>query len=345
MDISPTPVSTAHLTFEPALVSTGAVVPAPMRLPDEVQQLLVCPVCRSGLRAAGRSLECCGSTCGTAFPLVHGAPILINEQRSIFDIATFVDEQPTFFKPIARWREAISRRLPSLSANVTARQNFIRLRKQLLADTERPRVLVVGGSVLGDGMECLAEDPRIELIESDAAIGPRTELICDAHDLPFRDASLDAVIVQAVLEHVVDPHRAVGEIHRVLREGGLVYADTPFMQQVHGREFDFTRYTRLGHRRLFRDFREIDSGITCGPGMALAWSAYYFALSFFANAALRAAVAGLCRLSLFWLKYFDYLLIRRETALDAASAFYFLGEKTDQVLSDRELAASYRGGF
>jgi SAM-dependent methyltransferase len=279
------------------------------------------------------------------FPLVQGAPVLINEQRSIFDVATFVDQQPTFFKPISRWREAISRRLPSLSANITARRNFARLRELLLARTESPRVLVVGGSVLGDGMESLADDPRIELIESDAAVGPRTQLICDAHDLPFRDASLDAVIVQAVLEHVVDPPRAAGEIHRVLRGGGLVYADTPFMQQIHGREFDFTRFTRLGHRRLFRAFREIDSGITCGPGMALAWSAYYFALSFFGGARLRATVAGLCRLSLFWLKYFDYLLVRNDGAFDAASAFYFLGEKSDRVLPDRELVASYRGGF
>jgi len=156
---------------------------------------------------------------------------------------------------------------------------------------------------------------------------------------------LDAVILQAVLEHVVDPQRAVGETHRVLRDGGLVYADTPFMQQIHGREFDFTRYTGLGHRRLFRAFREVDSGITCGPGTALAWSAYYFALSFFASAMLRATVAGLCRLGLFWLKYFDYLLIRNDGAFDAASAFYFLGEKHDQVLSDHELVASYRGGF
>jgi len=345
MDVSPSCVTAEDLTFEPAVVSTEPIGREPLRVSDEIRQLLICPVCHSRLLSADQRLKCTRRSCGIGYPLVSGAPVLINEQRSIFDIATFVGERPTFFKPISRWREAISCHLPNLSANITARRNFARLRKELLAHSERPRVLVVGGSVLGDGMECLADERRIELIESDAAVGPRTQLICDAHDLPFRDASLDAVIVQAVLEHVVDPPRAVAEIHRVLRDGGLVYADTPFMQQIHGREFDFTRYTRLGHRRLFRRFREIDSGITCGPGMALAWSASYFALSFFANAKLRAAVSGLCRLSLFWLKYFDYLLIRRSSALDAASACYFLGEKSERVLSDRELVASYRGGF
>ncbi len=84
------------------------------------------------------------------------------------------------------------------------------------------------------------------------------------------DESFDGVICQAVLEHVLDPYRCVEEIHRVLRPNGLVYAETPFMQQVHGGTHDFTRFTHLGHRRLFRKFAEVDSGVVCGPGMALA---------------------------------------------------------------------------
>ena len=60
-----------------------------------------------------------------------------------------------------------------------------------------------------------------------------------------------------------------------------MYAETPFMQQVCVARFDFTRFTHLGHRRLFRWFDEVRSGPVCGPGMALAWSYQYFLLSFF----------------------------------------------------------------
>jgi hypothetical protein len=87
-------------------------------------------------------------------------------------------------------------------------------------------------------------------------------------------------VAQAVLEHVLDPWRCVEELHRVLASGGLVYAETPFMQQVHEGRFDFTRFTHLGHRRLFRRFEELDSGAVGGPGMALAWSWRYFLWSF-----------------------------------------------------------------
>jgi 2-polyprenyl-3-methyl-5-hydroxy-6-metoxy-1,4-benzoquinol methylase len=45
----------------------------------------------------------------------------------------------------------------------------------------------------------------------------------------FGDGTCDAVVVQAVLEHVLQPDVVVAEIHRVLRPDGLVYAETPFM--------------------------------------------------------------------------------------------------------------------
>ena len=93
-------------------------------------------------------------------------------------------------------------------------------------------------------------------------------VICDAHDLPFKEKSFDAIICQAVLEHVADPYRCVEEMFRVLKPKKFIYVETPFMQQVHMAPYDFTRFTYLGHRRLFRRFKEIDSGIACGPGMS-----------------------------------------------------------------------------
>jgi SAM-dependent methyltransferase len=297
------------------------------------------------LLVAENRLRCANEACGAAFPCVAGAPILINEATSIFDTAGFERGQETFFKPVGRARKWASERLPDLSGNVAAEQALARFRALLKEAGDRPRVLVIGGGVVGAGLDDLLSDGDFEIVETDAALGERTQLICDAHDLPFRDEVFDGVIVQAVLEHVVDPHRCVAEIQRVLRPGGLVYSDTPFIQQVHGREFDFTRFTRLGHRRLFREFDEVASGISCGPGMALAWTIRYFLMSFFASTRLRALASALARLGFFWLKYLDPYLARKPGALDAASAFYFLGSKGTRVLSDRELVASYQGGF
>jgi ubiquinone/menaquinone biosynthesis C-methylase UbiE len=50
----------------------------------------------------------------------------------------------------------------------------------------------------------------------------------DAEALPFADASFDLVFGHAVLHHLPDLERAFGELHRVLRPGGmLVFAGEP----------------------------------------------------------------------------------------------------------------------
>ena len=85
--------------------------------------------------------------------------------------------------------------------------------------------------------------PTIDLISFDVYASPATQFVGDGHSIPLADGSVDGVIVQAVLEHVLEPTIVADEIHRVLRTGGIVYADTPFLQQVHEGAYDFTRFT------------------------------------------------------------------------------------------------------
>jgi SAM-dependent methyltransferase len=49
----------------------------------------------------------------------------------------------------------------------------------------------------------------------------------DLTALPYRSESFDAVLVFDVLEHLIEPERAVREIARVLRPGGLFHALVP----------------------------------------------------------------------------------------------------------------------
>jgi SAM-dependent methyltransferase/uncharacterized protein YbaR (Trm112 family) len=332
-----------------------------MRLPDVAVQMLRCPVCRARLTVGADELRCTRESCQGCFPVIDGIPILINGNASIFAVDDFVAHRPTTlevskptalktllksivgaagFERLKRIKNAVK---PSIDKNLCGEKNYARLAGLLSEVQGTPLVLVLGGGVLGKGMAALVANQRIRLIESDVSFGPRTGVMLDAHDIPFEDGSFDAVIAQAVLEHVADPYRCVDEIHRVLKKGGLIYAETPFMQQVHAGKYDFTRFTDLGHRRLFRRFDDIDSGIVCGPGMALAWSYRYFLTSLFRSPLLRTAAAGFATVTSFYLKYFDPLLVNKGGAYDAASGFYLLGRRSEQTLSDRELLKLYRG--
>lgn len=318
-----------------------------IKISQTVQELLRCPICHAKLRQAGQQFACTNSECDTHFPVVDGIPVLLNEKSSVFSIDDFVSYRKTFFSNVRenKLKKTLRRFIfiPTISKNIKGKSNYRRMNDLLLRQSISPRILVIGGSVLGQGIESLINNTSLDLVESDVSFGPRTMLICDAHDIPFEDGSFDGVIVQAVLEHVVDPYRCCEEIHRVLKEQGLVYAETPFMQQVHGGRYDFTRFTHLGHRRLFRRFEEIDSGAVCGPGMALAWSYQYFLLSFATSRTLRALIRVFACLTSFYLKYFDYYLINKPGTLDAASGIYFMGTKSKQVLSDQDLIKRYRG--
>jgi hypothetical protein len=83
-----------------------------------------------------------------------------------------------------------------------------------------PLVLVIGGGTMGNGVDAIYADRRTRVVGFDTYSSPLTQFIADAHRIPVASESVDAVLIQAVLEHVLDPGQVVSEIQRVLRNGG-----------------------------------------------------------------------------------------------------------------------------
>jgi hypothetical protein len=119
------------------------------------------------------------------------------------------------------------------------------------------------------------------------------------------------------------------------------------MQQIHMGRFDFSRFTDLGHRWLFRNYQEILRSNAGGPGAGLAWAITYFFLSFCGKRqTLRLVVRALVRLIFFWIHYFDYFMQSRPASRDAASGVIFVGRNCKRpVITPRELIREYQGGF
>jgi len=62
--------------------------------------------------------------------------------------------------------------------------------------------------------------------------GPEVERV-DMLDMQFESGSFDVVIANHVLEHVDDDARALAEIHRVLKPGGVAILQTPYSRKLH----------------------------------------------------------------------------------------------------------------
>jgi SAM-dependent methyltransferase len=304
---------------------------------------LRCPICEGAVEWRPPSWRC--AVQGHEFPQVDGVPVLLNPARSVFRAEDFRPGVRTTFKDSPAWALRLGRLLPSASRDVSASRCRAELAKMLAGrPPHRRRVLVVGcGDAHGD-YGVLGQVDGSVWVETDVSLAGRARVVCDASDLPFADGAFDLVICTAVLEHVLDPQRCVDEMHRVLREDGLVYVTTPFMQQVHMGEYDFTRFTHAGHRWLLRGFSEIDSGIATGPASVLVWSVEYFLLSWTGSVGARRAIKGLVRLGLGWLTWLDVHLARRAPAYDGAGGFYFIGMRAGaDALSPRAVIDYYRG--
>lgn len=75
---------------------------------------------------------------------------------------------------------------------------------------------------------------------------------------PLQAGGVDCILCTEVLEHLKDPQACVDEIHRLLRDEGLVFASTPFFYPVHADPYDFQRFTEDGLRHLFREFKSVE---------------------------------------------------------------------------------------
>jgi len=101
-------------------------------------------------------------------------------------------------------------------------------------------ILDIGGNTAGEATVLCQEGARIIVGDiNEAALDISRERVVkfsleqpgyvafDVHQIPFADESLDAVVVLEALHHFPDYDRALAEIHRVLKPGGVFYSQEP----------------------------------------------------------------------------------------------------------------------
>ncbi|TCH96307.1 class I SAM-dependent methyltransferase [Roseococcus sp. SYP-B2431] len=316
--------------------------------PPRTAALRGIPLCCPGdgrlLLQAEAGLLC--SHCGTCYPAPGGVPVLIHDARSAFAIADYIGgagyEGAAYGRAAdaasgpRRWWRRLARALGDAPSSIRHPGPEAAL-GYVAALRPSPRVLVVGsgGLRLGGPADCV--------VQIDVAFAPGVDAIADGHDLPFPDGTFDLVVAVAVLEHVADPQRCVAEIRRVLAPGGHVHAVTPFLQPVHMGAYDFTRFTPIGHRRLFRGFDEVAAGIALGTGSVAASTLRGALLSVSSRRWWRVLAGSAALLATPVLRRLDRWL---PNGADAASACWFFGRRREgDPVSDRALVGSYREGF
>jgi SAM-dependent methyltransferase len=86
----------------------------------------------------------------------------------------------------------------------------------------------------------------------------KPEIVADVHQLPFKDEEFEMILCTEVLEHTIDPARAIKEMMRVLKKGGILVLSTRFVFPLHDIPNDHWRFTKYNLERLFSEWEILE---------------------------------------------------------------------------------------
>jgi SAM-dependent methyltransferase len=80
----------------------------------------------------------------------------------------------------------------------------------------------------------------------------KADVVADLNlPLPIKDRVADTVVSLSVMEHLREPQNMLNEAFRILKPGGSVVLQVPFMWWVHEAPHDYYRYTCYGLKYMF----------------------------------------------------------------------------------------------
>jgi len=80
--------------------------------------------------------------------------------------------------------------------------------------------------------------------------GTKPDVYADGSVLPIAIGTVDVVLLFDVFEHIAETERLMGEIHRILKPGGRLMMQVPFLYPLHDEPRDYIRLTRWGLEKL-----------------------------------------------------------------------------------------------
>jgi SAM-dependent methyltransferase len=190
-------------------------------------------------------------------------------------------------------------------------------------------VLDVGSKSIKGQYEFATPPQGLRVLALDLISAPNVDVVADAHEIPLTDESVDCVMCVGMLLHCKAPWRVIAEMHRVLKPGGLIYVNTPFVFRYTPDPTDYYRFSLDGLRVLCHDFEEIQVGYNRGPASSMTELLIHFlAITFsFNRRVMYGILVDIFQWMLFWLKYLDIAVGRYETARIIHNGAFFFGQK------------------
>jgi SAM-dependent methyltransferase len=131
------------------------------------------------------------------------------------------------------------------------------------------------------------------VVELEYSIFRHTDVVGDAHYLPFQDETFSACICMNAFEHYRNPRRVADELLRVLKPGGTLFLHTAGLQPLHEPPHHYYNVTKFGLIEWLKNFEieHICVSENFNPGFALSWLISEIERGILANQGTMASVA------------------------------------------------------
>jgi SAM-dependent methyltransferase len=211
---------------------------------------LTCPSCRATLPHP----TLCG-TCGVKFDDDGGTPVLIDPAAQRIVSYPFASKNST----VSEAQLLTVLRLPETDQSLTDLPYHVdRAHASIITSLPKGAAILeigCGGGqsrawYLGRGHRYVGTDISKTRVFEWLRDHGGPDVLCDAHFLPFKEASFDVVYCAAVFEHLASPILAAQEALRVLKPGGRFLGNASFLEAWH--DDSFFHFTPLGVFELLR---------------------------------------------------------------------------------------------
>ena len=295
---------------------------------DKVKQISACPACQEGLKTEDSTAWSCPN-CHSTFPLVEETPLLVMEDSPFRELMLQRKTYDPSAHGILHRLHMLMTRPEERAWSKQSKRAIDGLLEEFPPDDADKCVMNVGAGfekifekVLGDNETFL----RVGLPHTG-----EVELFGDAMQFPIKNDCVDLAFSSSVMEHLRDPEKAANELFRIMKPGGKVYAEIPFMRAYHMAPYDFQRYTISGIEALFerQGFELVEKGVCSGPFTAFALIIRDFTVSITPGRRLKNFSSWLSSWLVQPIKWLDGLANTSDWAADCACNFYYVGRKPE----------------
>lgn len=157
------------------------------------------------------------------------------------------------------------------------------------------------------------------------------DIVGSVESIPIEKNKLDVIFCQEVLEHVKNPEIALSEMYRVLKPGGKLFLQVPFIIGYHPCPNDYWRFSDEGLKYIVlkNNFKIKHQEQTVGPATGF----YRIAVEFFAILFslplpfLYKPLKGIFALLFYLVKYLDIIMIFSKESSRIAGGHFVICEK------------------